>query len=154
MTIVNLHPSAANPSGQLVESAVHVLGVSHGSPTNPRAVYEVASAVQPDAFAYEGPRQAWDSLRKAAGSTHLLPLLDKAMLSPIEDVTQAQEILSLAEQGRWRAGLKAAGLLRGPARSKDDVQYYVGGYLIYSDVLAGKAQQEDPFPIHISCTCA
>ena len=64
-------------AGQPVECSVHLLGVTHGSPTNPRAVHEVASAVQPDAFAMEGTEEYRGFIRRAAGSTHLQPLLDK-----------------------------------------------------------------------------
>ena len=117
---------------------MHVLGISHDSQINPRAVFEVASAVQPDAIAYEGPRYILDMVQKAASSSHLLPLLDKAMRAPIEDMKQAQELLSPAQLKRWRHGLREAELFRWPARSKDDMRYYVGGYLIYSDVLAGR----------------
>lgn len=97
----------------------------------------MASAVQPDALAYEGPRQMRDAVRRAASSTHLLPLLEQSMQAPIKDMKQAQELLSPAQLNRWRQGLKAAGLLCGPARSKDDMRFFAGGYLIYSDVLAG-----------------
>ena len=58
---------------------MHLLGVTHGSPTNPRAVHEVASAVQPDAFAMEGTEEYRGFIRRAAGSTHLQPLLDKVI---------------------------------------------------------------------------
>ena len=69
-------PSAQN-AGAPFDSTVHVLGVCHCSPTNPRAVYEVASAVQPDAFAMEGTEEMQRDMRKAVGSAYLKPLLDK-----------------------------------------------------------------------------
>lgn len=59
---------------------MHVLGVCHCSPTNPRAVYEVAAAVQPDGFAMEGTEDMQRDMRKAVGSAYLQPLLDKVRL--------------------------------------------------------------------------
>ena len=115
---------------------MHLLGVSHDSPTNPRAVHEVASAVRPDAFAMEGTEEMRNGMRKAAGTPYLLPLLDKAMLAPIDDVKHAQTLLSQEERQRWEIGFGASGFELGTERKQ--MNHYLGCRLAYSEVLAGE----------------
>ena len=119
-----------------MEGVVHLLGVTHDSPINPRAVYEVASAVQPDAFALEGTEDMRNSMRKAAGSTHLLSLLDRVMAALIVDVKQSHMLLSQEERERWKQGLGSVGTDLG--RELNQLLHYQGGRPRHSEVLAGK----------------
>ena len=124
-------------AGKSFEGAVHLLGISHGSPTNPRAVHEVAAAVLPDAFAMEGTEDMRNRMRKAAGTPYLLPLLDKAMLAPIEDLKHAQTLLNEEERHRWALGLGAAGY---SLEDRDkEMSHYLGCRLVHSELLAGEA---------------
>lgn len=129
-------PTLLVVAGEMVESTVHLLGVTHDCPINPRAVYEVASAVQPDAFAMEGTEDMRNDMRKAAGSTHLLSLLDRVMATPIEDVRQAHMLLSQEERERWKLGLGSVGTILGD--DTEQMLHYLSCRPRLSKILAGE----------------
>lgn len=124
-------------------SNVHVLGVSHDSPINPRAINEITNIVKPDAFAMEGTEEMRNPFRKAAGSEYLLPLLNRLQQTPIIGLKAAHGLLSQGERDRWRLGLASAGIAIGEG---DAELHYVGGRIIHSDILTG-----DELIIQTSC---
>ena len=78
---------------------MHLVGVVHGSPTNPTTVHEVAAEVRPDAFALEGTEEMLEKLRRAAGSAQLQPLIDKVRTGRLS--CHATSAGRVEEGARW-----------------------------------------------------
>eukprot|EP00798_Chlamydomonas_sp_ICE-L_P031828 gene31828-biopygen6682 len=83
------------------ECNVHMLGISHSTPTNASALRAVVEAVQPDTIAIEQTPQS--SKRFRAVAQKLAPQLDKLMALEFPvGIKEANKALSPRDRCRWR----------------------------------------------------
>lgn len=115
---------------------MHLLGVVHHSPINPRALHEVVSAVAPiGAIALEQSESLKRQLCDAAGSPLIEKVLERMMAAPIEGAAQAHSLLSTGDLGDWQRGVNSAGL--GFGCLEDQLDHFLLARAVGSDQLAG-----------------
>lgn len=113
---------------------MHLLGVDHASPANPRAVKEVAQAVEPDSIALEASSLDRSKVRAASDSPYLKPLLERMMSTPVEGINQAFGQLTTHELKNWELGMRSSGLALGEVGA---YKHYLYGWSFASECLAG-----------------